>query len=331
MRKSGHVVGWIVATVLLVYFASRVDGAKLREAIAGLDWPWVAAAIVANALILVSLAALWWTISPRAERPPYRIMLEINAMALALMNTLPFLGGHAAAVVLLVKRGGLSRPGALSVMALDQLGEGLAKVTIFAAVALAAPIPTWMRLSVGTVCIGVAVLLVALSVAAHRHGSIKPEGAVKLTHWTRARILAADWAERMETLRDGRQSLVAYLLAIGTKVAELAGLVAVQHAFGLQVSVGATVLVLAAVTIGAMLPVAPGNVGTYETGAIIAYQHVGLDAGTAMALALVSHACFMIPSVGIGYLQASWRGFRLRAEVLSASPPSHTAPDSARQ
>jgi uncharacterized protein (TIRG00374 family) len=321
-----------LASVILVAFASRVDRTQLRDAFSNVEWSWVLVAIVANALILASWSALWWVVSPRAERPTYGVMFEINAMASALMNTMPLLGGHAAAVVLLIKRGGLTRAGALSVLALDQLGEGLAKVTLFGLVALAAPIPDWMRLSIGTVCVAVGGLLIALVVAAHRHIQIKPDEMAELNMVTRARRFAAAWAERMEALRSMRQSLVALSFALGTKVAEGAGILAAQHAFGLDLTIGSTLLVLAAVTLGAMLPLTPGNVGTYEAGAILAYRHVGVDPEMAVAVALVAHACFMIPSIGIGYLHGSWRGIRLGREALSAVPPApNTAPDSAAQ
>src|SRR5687768_14931553 len=131
MKRSIGVLGWIGATGLLLYFAGTVDRAQLSAAMSLVSWTWIAVAIVANAVILLSWAALWWSVSPNAERPRFATMFEVNAMASALMNTMPLLGGHAAAVVLMVKRAGMSRPGALSVMALDQLGEGLAKVSIF--------------------------------------------------------------------------------------------------------------------------------------------------------------------------------------------------------
>jgi glycosyltransferase 2 family protein len=307
VKRSVQVLGWLGATALLIYFASRVDRAQLREAMAIVGWGWIAVAIIANALILVSWAGLWWVVSPRAERPKYGVMFEINAMASALMNTMPLLGGHAAAVVLMVKRGGLTRPAALSVMALDQLGEGLAKVSIFLVVAAAAPIPDWMRAGVATVSTAVGALFVGMVVMAHAHAQIRPRVEQPLTFVTRMRVLAATWAHRMETLRSVKQSLIALAFAIGTKLAEGAGLLAVQHAFGVELSVGATALVLAAVVLGSILPVAPGNVGTYEAGAFIAYRHLGLDPSMATILAIASHLCFMIPSVGIGYLLGSWK------------------------
>jgi uncharacterized membrane protein YbhN (UPF0104 family) len=98
--------------------------------------------------------------------------------------------------------------------------------------------------------------------------------------------------------------------AIATKVAEGGGLLALQHAFGVQLSIGATSLVLAAVILGSMLPVAPGNVGTYEAAAFLAYSHLGIEPGTATMLAIAGHLCFLIPSVGVGYGVGSVKHFR---------------------
>jgi uncharacterized membrane protein YbhN (UPF0104 family) len=314
VKRSWQVLAWLAATALLVYFASRVDRAQLREAISIVDWRWIVAAILANALILVSWAGLWWTASPKDERPAYGVMFEINAMASALMNTMPFLGGHVAAVALLVKRAGMSRAAALSVMAIDQLGEGLAKVSIFLFVAAFAPIPEWMRVGVATLSAGVGALLVSMVAFAHAHAYMRPEAEKPLTLVNRMRVLAATWAHRMETLRSVKQSIVALAYAIGTKVAEGTALLAVQQAFGVELSIGSTALVLAAVILGSILPVAPGNVGTYEAGAFVAYRHLGIEPATATILAIASHVCFMIPSVGIGYLLGSWK---IRSAVVA--------------
>jgi uncharacterized membrane protein YbhN (UPF0104 family) len=101
-------------------------------------------------------------------------------------------------------------------------------------------------------------------------------------------------------------------------VAEGAGLLAVQAAFGVELSIGSTALVLAAVILGSILPVAPGNMGTYEAGAFIAYRHLGIEPSTATMLAIASHLCFMIPSVGVGYLMGSARWMRTDVKTADA-------------
>jgi uncharacterized membrane protein YbhN (UPF0104 family) len=302
-------IGWLAATALLLFCLREVNGRDVRDALRLMRWQWIALALLANTTILFAWTGLWWTVAPRDERPKYATMFEINSIGSALMNTVPFLGGHAAALVLLVTRGGMTQHGALSVMALDQLGEGMAKVAIFAVVAAGAPIPDWMRVGIGTACVAVGALLVALLLAAHGHVQIRgPEGRQGII--ARIRAFGADWASGLETLRSAKQSATALAFAIGTKVAEGMGILAVQHAFGIYLSIGATSLVLAAVILGSMLPVAPGNLGTYEAAAFLAYRHLGIEPGAASILAVTGHLCFLIPSVGIGYLIASARHLR---------------------
>lgn len=322
MKRSLQVAGWVGATVLLWYLVRRADPGEVLSLARRLDWRWVLGAIAANAAILVSWTALWWTVSPRRQRPRWLAMFEINSIASALMNTVPFMGGHAAAVVMLVKRGGLSQQGALSVMALDQLGEGLAKVTVFLLVGLLAPVPDWMRTGIVSVSTAVGLLLCGLLVAAHAHRDIRGRASSGVVG--RVRRYAAEWASQMEALRDAGQAGQALVFAIGTKAAEVAGLLCVQAALGVHLSIGASLLVLAAIMIASMLPIAPGNIGTYEAGAFMAYRHLGVDDGTATVLAIAAHACFMLPSVGIGYavLSAQWlRGTSLSAATPVAPPP----------
>ena len=78
-------------------------------------------------------------------------MFEIVSTASALMNTVPFGGGHASSIVLLIRRGDTTQRGALSVMALDQLGEGSRQgESSFSSLRLLVPLPPWMRTGITT-------------------------------------------------------------------------------------------------------------------------------------------------------------------------------------
>ena len=57
----------------------------------------------------------------------FRRMLEMSSVSSSLMNTVPFGGGHASSVLLLFAARKPRQRGALSVFALDQLGEGIVK------------------------------------------------------------------------------------------------------------------------------------------------------------------------------------------------------------
>ena len=280
-RRLTWLAAWIVATTLLVLCARTIEWTRAADVLVTAHFGWLAVALLFNTAILVCWAAFWGALRPRAEAPVgYRRMFEIVATASSLMNTVPFGGGHASSVVLLMRRGDTSQRGALSVLALDQLGEGITKVSIFLLVAALLPLPTWMRAGVTTASLAVAAWFIVL-------------------------IVASRWARELEILKDWRRSATALACVVAMKGVELLAIAAVQQAFGVHIGAGGTLLVLAAVVLGTMLPLAPGNLGTYEASAFLAYRYLGVSPEQALTLAIVQHVCFMLPSVGIGYLFVS--------------------------
>jgi uncharacterized membrane protein YbhN (UPF0104 family) len=240
---------WLLATALLVACAQTIDWARTGEIVSAARPGWLGVAVLANGTILLCWAAFWRALLPAGDGSVgYRRMFEIVATASSLMNTVPFGGGHASSIVLLMRRGGTTQRAALSVLALDQLGEGVTKVCLFVVVAILLPL-----------------------------------------------------ARELEILKDWRRSAGALACVIAMKGVEALALAAVQHAFGVQISAGGTLLVLAALILGTMLPVAPGNLGTYEASVFLAYRYLGISPEQALTLAVVEHLCFLLPSVGVGY------------------------------
>lgn len=284
-HRAALVAAWLVATVLLFISARAIDWTRAFGVAATARPGWLALSVMANAAILAIWALFWLTLVPRRERPAsYGRMFEVVAVASAMMNTLPFGGGHASGIVLLVRRAGATHRGALSVLALDQLGEGIAKVLAFLLVALIVPLPPWMRAGVSTVSLAVGAWLIAL-------------------------MIASRWATGLEVLKDLRRAGLAMGCVLAMKAAEIAGVVAVQHAFGITMPFGDTLLVFAALVLATMLPVAPANLGTYEASAFLAYRYLGLAPEHALGLAVAQHVCFLIPTAGLGYAFLSARTF----------------------
>jgi uncharacterized membrane protein YbhN (UPF0104 family) len=278
-RRRAAVVGaWLIATALLAVCVRSIDWSHAAEILVAPHPAWIAVAVLLNASIVPLTGAFWMALRPQNEPAvPFRRAFEIAATAIALMNTVPFGAGHASAVVLWMRRGNSSQRGALSILALDQLGEGVTKVGLFLIVAVVAPMPTWMRAGVTSATLLVAILSVVL-------------------------VVASRWATELRIDRAWTRASAGLGFVVGTKVAEALGIVAVQRAFGVDVGASGTLLVFAAVILGSMIPVTPGNAGTYEAAAFVAYRHLGLPPEQALSLALVQHLCFVLPSVGIGYL-----------------------------
>lgn len=291
-RPALLVATWAVAALLL-WLASR--GVDWRGAIATIQRAqpgWLVSAVAANLAILLLWATLWRLVLPRGVRVAWPRMFEIASVTSAIMNTIPALVGHASAVALLVRRGGMPLRTAGAVMTLDQVGEGLSKLAVIAVALMVVDLPDWMRSGAFSVALVVAALVAAVVAVAVLGGSAFGD--------TRAGRLFAEIREDLHAIRSPMRAASALVVALAMKAAEAAAIACVIAALGLDLPFGTAFVVLAATNLATMLPVAPGNVGTYEAGAVAAYRLLGLPPEAALAAAVVQHACFLLPAVGAG-------------------------------
>ena len=307
------VVLWLALTLGLWLAARALPWRDAMAQLARVTWWWGALAVLANLVPLAVWAQEWRILTPVFPRVAYRRMFEVVTVMAAVLNSIPFFAGEASGVALLIARAGVSRGAALSVLAVDQLLGGVAKIVILGGAAMLVPLPSWLRAGILVLVVGVVALLVLLVPLAHRWESMR---ARLLDAPGMARRLIADlvtWGRHLEALRETRRLGAVAALVLGKKLVELLGILAVQAAFGLEPSLASAVLVLATLAIATMLPVAPANLGVYEAAVYAAYRYVGVSPEFAIGLAIVQHLCFLIPTLGTGYLMLTLRQVLPRA------------------
>ena len=296
-------VGWLAATAtlvgLLVLAARRIDLVRAVAELHGVRAGWLVTAVLCFLAILPLWALEWRILAPRANGNTLRSMLGVVAITSSTLNTSAFFVGEAVAVLLLVARVGLTRAAALSVLAMDQLLVGIAKLVVLAAGALTLSLPQWMRAGVHLLGVGVVVLLTACMLAAWNHEAITPFAARMIP----ARLAAAlgNMGESLAPLRSPSRSGSVLLLALAKKVVEVIAIVCVQRAFGANLPISSGILVLAALSLATLLPVVPGNLGVYEAAVVLTYTHLGIPAEQALGMAVVQHACYFAALALPGY------------------------------
>lgn len=300
----------IVAGLVVVALRS-MDLGRAGSEISTLRSSWLAGALVCYFIILPLWAVQWQLLAPPDRRRPVSRMFAVVAMTSTVLNTTPLLVGEATGVVLLVTLGGLTRAAAFSVLAMDQLLVGIAKVVALSSAAALLTLPHWMSGAAAPLVAGVAGLLVLLAFGAWRHRDL------------------AQWAERvvaprlgaglgslgaaLAPLRSPTRGGGALLLALAKKGAEVAAILCVQHAFGVSLPWASAILVLGCLNLATLVPVVPGNVGVYEAAVVVAYTWLGLAPEQALGIAVVQHLGYFVALA----LPGSWwvaRG-RIRATL----------------
>ncbi len=312
--RAGGTAALLVLAVLLVRAASRLDLARVAREVTTVRPGWLLGALLCHLLVMGLWAVQWHLLAPPSTHRTWRTMLGVVALSSTVLNTAPLLAGEAASVFFLVTRAGLARSAALSVLAMDQLLVGLAKIAVLAAAAATTPLPGWMARGVGALVAAVALLLLVVGVAAWRHAHVPRVLGRVLPQ--RAADAAGRASHALAPLRSVRLATSTFALAFAKRALELLAILAVQRAFGVPLPVTSALLVLAALHLATLVPVVPGNAGVYEAAVILAYGRYGVTPERAAGMAIVQHACAFAAQALPGYLWLAGR----RAPSAAAAP-----------
>jgi uncharacterized membrane protein YbhN (UPF0104 family) len=278
---------WLLATVVVLLLCVAfvpLDAATLRRGIGAASMGGLVSAVALYGVIQ-PLAAMQWRCLLAPAPVSWRRLLRLFSYTSLANNSVNSLAGHAAGVAMLAAEPGIGTDAAFSLLVLDQLCVGIAKLAVLSAAVGLLPVGTWIHRGITTVVLAVTLLVLTIVVA-----RVRPRWPV-----FRAMVVLPP-----------HQLLAGMACALGVKLLEGAAIAAVQFAFGVPVSVSSVLLVLAAVSVATLVPVVPANLGTYEAAVFIALQQVGVTRDLAMVMAVVQHACQLLAALAPGAL-LMWR------------------------
>ncbi len=292
---------WAFAAGLFYLCLQSIDLDRAWNEFARADPLWLFIAVFFNACILGVWALLWYLLLPKKISVPFARIFQANSFMSTSCNTIPFPGGHAAGVMALARRAEVGHTVALSVLALDQLMEGFAKIFVLTLVAIFVPLPERMGQGIVIFVIAISLFASIMFYLAHKKPRVR-EGQETISFTDKIRAFVSRWSAHLEVLRNVRIFSSGLLLALLMMFAQTLGIWAVQKSLGLDLPFWAPILVMGALNLATVLPITPGNFGIYEGTAFLVYKFCGLAPESAFSLALLQHLCFLVPMVGTGYL-----------------------------
>jgi len=217
-------------------------------------------------------------------------------------NSLPFPGGHAVGLVLFARLAQIQHSVALSVLALDQMMEGIVKVVVLTLAVSFSPLPKQIEQSIQFFIVLIVLFIVIMFYAAHKIPKVKTlDEKFSSSLLFRFKTFVSQWAGHLEILRDYRVFSVGLFLALIMMVLQALGIWATQMSLGQELPFWTTILVMAALNLATIFPVTPGNFGVYEATAFLIYKFSGLSPEIALSLAFLQHIFFLVPMAGTGW------------------------------
>lgn len=302
MKKIPFIIFlWVFAAGIFYLCLQSIDLDQAWNELSKATPSWLFLGFFFNACILGFWAALWYLLLPKKLSIPFVRVFQANSFMSTSCNTIPFPGGHAIGVMALARRTKVGHTVALSVLALDQLMEGFAKIFVLTLVAIFVPLPELMGQAILVFIAAIGFFASIMFYFAHKKPEAR-EGQEAVSVKGKVRAFVSRWSAHLEVLRDMRIFSLGLLLALLMMFTQTLGIWAVQKSLNLDLPVWAPILVMGALNLATVLPITPGNFGVYEGTAFLVYQFCGLSPELALSLALLQHLCFLVPMVGAGYL-----------------------------
>ncbi len=308
MKKRASAAAALAVTGFFLWLAARnVRFDELRAVLAGARWRWLPPMVATALLDLVIRALRWRILLSRAVEAPVGMLIQLEAIGLAVNNVLFARLGEVARGVLAARELKIPVATALSSVVVERALDVWALLAVFSgAAALSGDLVALpVRQAAGLLLTGVAAALLCLAFAER---ALEPGGAVerRLRRWPKVHDLVAQLVLGAAVLRRPRAALPALGLSLTLWLLDALVYWFGARALGLGdiVDLPRSMLILGWAGAGAALPAAPGAIGTFEAMVKSILERLGADSPAAFGFAVFTHMTMycVVTSVGLACL-----------------------------
>ena len=296
----------IAVSALFLWLASRsVDLDLFWESLKSCEYIWLVPALFGIAVAVVIRAWRWQLLFAPGRRPPLPALTRALLVGQLFNAVLPMRAGEAARIVVLHQETGTSRAETLGTAVVERIYDVLTLLLLLIVTAPFMPEVEWLDRA-AWLAAAFLVLTIAGAFVVARFGprpirvlfaplAILP---VLTRHHTDA--AAERLVQGLAALHRVRLVVPALVLSVVSWLVLAFSNWLVLVAFDLGLGYSAGILILVTTTLSLVIPAAPGGVGVFEAGGVIALRAYGVDDSTALSVTVVLHALNILPFVVVG-------------------------------
>ncbi|MEW5700846.1 MAG: lysylphosphatidylglycerol synthase transmembrane domain-containing protein [Candidatus Zixiibacteriota bacterium] len=317
-----RILGLLAAFAVLVYMFRDSDPLDIWRAIVGMH-PRYLIPVLAGAVGMPVFRALRLRfIMPPAEQTPERHLSQRRVFAVynvgQLLNIiLPVLTGQVARVLLFSRTLGMTKTSAFTMVILEVLFDGLILVVMIFATSFLFVMPEWMVRGEVAVLFACAMLFGFFYWALrHRERSALTAG------WFRRRAparlvrewdsVSASFLDGLKMLRSSRHLSMVGLLSVSAWLSHALLVLFLLRAFAFDIPFWGAMVILIVNTVVIMVPVSPGNIGTFQLACVVGLAFFGVRKDEALGFSILLHVTEVGPVFVLGSIASFSQHVRLR-------------------
>ncbi len=316
-------VGLLVAAGLLFATFYKTDFGELWETLLRVNFWLLAAAFVCAFLMNWAKAMRWGEIMRGVKIIKAMRILALFHLGQMINLSLPALTGQAGRVVMVARQEGLSKTFCLTTVFMEVLFDGFTLVVLIYLSSFIFSFPDWVRQAEIYAALGILGLILFFSLVVRKQRALAYFGKTKIRRrfprmYDTLKSISRSITDGLHTLRSLRQILKVSAYSILIWLFHVGVACTLILAFELDVPVWAGVVVIIVNSILLLVPISPGNIGSFQLAVFGALAMFGVPKSEAIAFSLVLHLMDLAPVfiVGIGFMftnQLTFSGLRKQA------------------
>jgi uncharacterized protein (TIRG00374 family) len=290
-----------------------MDLRALAQDIREMHWGWVLVAVISDILVYVWQGYRWsLLLDPVAPTPMWRSVRAIY-VGLFANEVLPLRSGEIIRCYLQARWSALPFTVTLSSAVIERVFDGLWLMLLFFLTTRYVPLPRYLIDAGWALLI---ILVVAAAILAwvmfhkhHAHATISGSRFFK-----GFQVLVED----LHLIGNSRQFYIAAAASLPYLLLQVVPIYALIRAYNLDFTLGGAFVLMVLLRLGTVLPLAPGNLGTFQALVVLGLRLFDFDVGVAKRFSVILWAAITLPLLAVGFIALAITGFKIGELHLEA-------------
>jgi uncharacterized protein (TIRG00374 family) len=299
--------GSLIGALLLVYCVKDIRFSELELLRNRVNAYFLIAALVLGMLFVVLKALRWRLMIAQQKKVPVKRVVTLYSVGQVLGIVMPALTGQVGRVVWFSRKEGLRKTYVFSTLVLEVLFDAISLIIFMFLTSLAFAFPARYRY-LSFVVVGITLsVLILLYLVLHLQGRLEEIARCRFRdRWPGVYITCKkfirSFTKGIELLRSRQDMVGTLLLSLAAWTVHMLVIWFLIVAFGFSLPFAAAAVIMIINTVVLMVPITPGNAGTFEVAVSTSLAAFSVGRSDAVLFALALHLIDLLPVFGFSYL-----------------------------
>lgn len=307
--RHWRIVAAILISLFFLVWAARLVGnfGAMLDSLDHATYWFLVPALIAYFLGVWLRAIRWHFLLRPVKSITSTRLFPVVVIGYMANDVLPARLGELVRAYVLGEQEGVPKTTTLGTIVVERMFDGIAMLIFVMLVALSVPLNAQILQifrAAALVFIGALIVLFVIGSSRSRALAVieRVEQILPVRLEGKVGQIADRFIQGLDCLQSGRLTAAILVLSLAAWLCEASMYFILSLGFGLGLGFPAYLLTTAVANLGAMVPAAPGYVGTFDFGALASLHLFGANPGQAAGYVLVLHAALLLPITLLGFV-----------------------------